>query len=74
MYKHSYIGTSDPDPDSQQQHYEVHCNQCGWWGMLGNLKVVYKSNPAEPEDVLKEAGCPMCLSDQWLEYKEESNE
>lgn len=52
------------------QHYEVHCGECGWWGMLNQLTVVYKSNPHNLEDVLKEAGCPMCLSDQRLEYEE----
>ena len=66
-------GTSDPDPEPRK-HYEVHCGQCRWWGMLEQLKTIYKSNPAEPEDILCEPACPMCLSDQWLEYKEELQE
>ena len=53
-------------------NYEVRCGNCGWWGMLEQLKPIYKSNPAEPEDVLTEPGCPMCLSDQWLEFRSNS--
>jgi len=50
-------GTSDSDPEPRQ-HYEVHCNQCGWWGYKKNLH--------------SELGCPMCSSDQQLEYKDNS--
>lgn len=75
MYEFIYeidnpISTTDPEPDPCQ-HFEVHCSRCNWWGMLTNLKPVYKSNPAEPGDVLTEPGCPMCLSDYWLEYEED---
>lgn len=50
------LGTSDPDPEPRQ-HYEVHCGKCGWWG--------YR------EDLHSKFGCPMCLSNHWLEYREE---
>ena len=63
------MGTSDPDPEPRHC-YEVHCGKCNWWGMLEQLKTIYKSNPAEPEDVIPEPACPMCLSDYWLEYKD----
>lgn len=56
---HDQHGTSDPDPEPRQ-HYEVHCGRCKWWGHKVNL------NP--------EFGCPMCLSDQYLEYKEDQHE
>ena len=57
-------GTSDPGPE-HCQHYEVHCSQCCWWGMLSQMKATYNSHSEEPKPC-----CPMCLSDQWLEYEE----
>ncbi len=58
------VGTSDPDSEPRQ-HYEVHCGQCGWWGMLSQLRAIYNSSSDEPEPV-----CPMCLSDRHLEFEE----
>ena len=54
-------GTSDPDPEPRQ-HYEVRCGRCGWWGRRKDLCLI---------DIRARLSCPMCLSDQWLEYKEE---
>lgn len=70
MYQHNPLSTSDPTPEPHT-HYEVHCGRCHWWGTLDQLKSIYKLNPTDPTDVIPEAGCPMCLSDQWLEYKED---
>ena len=61
--------TERGNPESQP-HYEVHCGQCGWWGFICQMKCIYKPNPSMHEDVTPELGCPMCLSDQYLEYKE----
>ncbi len=49
---------------------DVHCNRCNWQGMTDQLKAIYKSNSSEPGDITPTPGCPACLSDQWLEYKE----
>jgi len=54
----------EPDP------FEVHCGNCNWWGKEEQLKPIYKLNPHCPDDVITEAGCPVCMSDQYLEYKE----
>lgn len=54
-------------------NYEVHCGNCHWWGMLDQLKVVYRPDPRCPTCVVPEPACPMCLSDQYLEYEEDSN-
>ena len=73
MYEFLYdrqLGTSDPDPEPRQ-HYEVHCGRCHWWGMINQMKAIYKPNPKKIGDIVPELGCPMCLSDQWLEYKED---
>lgn len=64
------LGTTDPDPEPRQ-YYEVHCGRCRWWGKIDQMRTIYKPNPSEPEDVIPTPGCPMCLSDQWLEYKED---
>ncbi|GAG79254.1 unnamed protein product [marine sediment metagenome] len=48
--------------------YEVHCGRCHWWGMIEQLVPVCV---VVHRDVAKELGCPICLSDQWLEYKED---
>jgi len=49
----------------------VRCNRCGWEGYTPQLKAVYVAHPNCPGDVVTEPGCPACLSDQFLEYKEE---
>ena len=62
-------GTTDPEPDPCE-HFEVHCSQCNWWGMLTNLKPMYVASFIRDEASVEPA-CPMCLSDQYLEYKED---
>ena len=52
------------------RQYEVHCGRCNWWGMIDQMKPIYKPNPLQLGDVIPELGCPICSSDQWLEYKE----
>lgn len=47
---------------------EVRCGQCGWQGDDSKLTVVYVP---DRDDVIPEAGCPACLSEQYLEFKEE---
>ncbi len=64
MYHRAPMGGTDPDPEPRQLH-EVHCGKCNWWGMLSQLRAIHNSTSNEPEPV-----CPMCSSDQWLEYKE----
>lgn len=58
-----------------QQRYEnrqaVKCNRCHWFGYDYQLKPAYKPNPSAPGDVIPTPACPACLSDQWLEYKED---
>ncbi|GAH32701.1 unnamed protein product [marine sediment metagenome] len=68
MYHH--IHSTDPDPEPHQ-HYEVHCGNCKWWGLIDQMRAIYKHNISLPGDVIPELACPMCLSDQYLEYKEE---
>ena len=53
------------------ENYEVHCGQCGWWGKKEQLKAMFKLLP--DKGVTSESGCPMCLSDQWLEYNDRDN-
>lgn len=50
--------------------FEVRCNRCKWQGTLNQMKAIYNLNPSDPTDVIGEVGCPVCLSDQWLEYEE----
>ena len=76
--KHEQLGTTDPDPEPRQ-HYEVHCGNCHWWGMLDQMKTIYKPSPLyilksgelDIGDVIPTPACPICLSDQWLEYRDE---
>ena len=49
----------------------VRCGRCKWEGKAMQLKPVYVPNPTDPTDVLAEPGCPACMSDQYLEYKED---
>ncbi len=49
----------------------VRCHRCKWEGTADQLKGVYAHNPLLPGDVIKELGCPACLSHEWLEFKEE---
>jgi len=73
FYKDDSLSTSDPDPEPRQ-HYEVHCGSCGWWGKICHMICVYVSNPSEPGDVIPEPACPICLSYQYLEYKDDSED
>lgn len=52
------------------EQYEVHCNRCNWWGYKSQLKLLYKPDTVR----IAPLGCPACLSDKWLEYKEEDTE
>ena len=37
--------------------YEVHCGMCNWWGFRKSMH--------------SELGCPMCLSDEYIEYAQD---
>jgi len=41
--------------------YKVHCSNCHWWGII-------------EADVIPELACPICLSDQYLEYEDNEEE
>lgn len=49
----------------------VHCGRCNWIGTFEQLKVIYTPNPSDPGDVIPTTGCPACLDERWLEFKEE---
>lgn len=51
---------------------QVRCGRCGWKGNLEQLVVVYTS--CAGDNTTRELGCPACLSDQWLEFKEETSD
>ena len=54
------------NPSQTIQNYEVHCSNCGWWGMLSQLKLIRVL--VGRDDVTSEPGCPICLSGSlWLE-------
>lgn len=53
---------------------KVRCNRCHWEGTDDQLKSIAVLNPMCSDDVVYEPGCPACLSDQWLEYEEDSEE
>ncbi|KKL14896.1 hypothetical protein LCGC14_2511050 [marine sediment metagenome] len=61
------LGTSDPEPEPHH-HYEVHCGKCKWWGWNKQLR---RTNTSDPTDGIARAACPICLSDQYLEYRED---
>jgi len=63
------MGTSDPEPEPRIE-YEVHCGNCGWWGMVDNMVGIYVVGNTEDEATVEPA-CPMCLTDDKLEYKGE---
>lgn len=71
MQRQDRLGTTDPDSE-HYQYYEVHCGKCNWWGMISQMRAIFKPNPSKLGDVIKELGCPMCLTDEHLEYKDES--
>jgi len=39
--------------------------------MKDQMGATYYPNPMLGGDVIPEPACPICLSDQWLEYKEQ---
>lgn len=52
------MGGSDPDPAPRQQ-FDVHCNRCNWRGFRKNIH--------------QDLGCPMCLTDEHLEYRDKQD-
>ena len=53
---------------------EVSCHTCGWSGEEEELVCIYVSNPQEIGDVIPVPGCPACLTDTKLEYREKEIE
>ena len=60
-----------PQSTSVLDMIPVRCGRCHWSGYTPQLVRVYVAHPNCPGDVVPEAGCPACRSDQYLEYKDE---
>jgi len=56
--------------ECHEKRVAARCNRCNWFGYDYELKPISVLNPKELGDIIRVPGCPACLTDDMIEYKE----